>query len=418
MIHDLSSPSNCDSELQVKLEKFGWIMSEHDVERCACINLDYLGMYKFIKNVPVSYKKHTCETIPGQSNLRFCMSKSRLCYAMNDARSISIIHLTTQEKLETINMDLYMEEDGAFPLDNALQSIDNTLVFLENDLCTGLKKIHLWNLKKAEYVTELNVLGKVKIGNNFDVANVRSIFDIDHVNLAKNKLLVMLHIFDDDRVCQFLMWNLDTEDPSTSNLTHSISFEHYYHYYDVEKVYINSKFFCYTSTSHYGGLELRIFHFDDLPKFKTKALNEKYGWEAWNCFEVQLESEDSGRLAIYDKISKKARVYNLDNYDVNVEFQVDFSSIQNKISSTILMSGFFMDNIIFVNIDYEENELNFIIVTEMGDVVEGKKQNIKHSVNEDAFFYFDNFGMIMERVKMEAVHAQETPFKQIHLYHM
>jgi len=415
MIHYLSSPSNCDSELKVKLEKCGWIMSEHDVEKCSCINLN-MGLYKFIKNVPLSFEK-VCEATVLQNDLRFCVSESRLCYAMNDARSISVFHLTTQEELKTINMDLYLEEDGEIFMYNALQSIDNTLVILENshDLYSKKKKIHLWNLKNAEYVAEINVSGQAKIGYNFD---------IDHVELTKNKLLVMLHIYNDDgdSLGQFLIWNLDTEDPSTSNLTHWRTIDQNRDY--AEKVCMNSKLFCYIRDE----LELRIYHFDDLPNFKTKSLNEKEDGCAWDFLEVKLESGDSGRLAIYDGMLRKLRVYNLDDDDVDVEIQVDFSSIPNKISSTILMSGFFMDNIIFVNLDpkenkwwQQENELNFIIVTKMGDVVEGNKQKIMHSVNKDAFFYVDNFGLMMETVNLAVVNSQEFPIqfvKQIHLYHM
>ena len=187
---------------------------------------------------------------------------------------------------------------------------------------------------------------------------------------------------------------------------------------------MNSKLFCYIRDE----LELRIYHFDDLPNFKTKSLNEKEDGWAWDFLEVKLESGDSGRLAIYDGMLRKLRVYNLDDDDVDVEIQVDFSSIPNKISSTILMSGFFMDNIIFVNLDpkenkwwQQENELNFIIVTKMGDVVEGNKHKIMHSVNKDAFFYVDNFGLMMETVNLAVVNNQEFPIqfvKQIHLYHM
>jgi len=418
MIHDLSSPSNCDSELKVKLEKCGWIMSEHDVEKCSCINLN-MGLYKFIKNVPLSFEK-VCEATVLQNDLRFCVSESRLCYAMNDAKSISILHLTTQEESETINMDLYMEEDGVLSHYNALQSIDNTLVILENsnDLRSKKKKVHLWNLIKAEYVAEINVSEIVKIGYNFE---------IEHVKLTKNKLLVKLHIYNDDgdSLGQFLIWNLDTEDPSTSNLTHWRTVDQNRGFRDYAvKVYMNSKLFCYIDKEHH---QLRIFYFDDLPNFKTKALNEKEDGWAWDFLDVKLESGDSGRLAIYDGMLKKLRVYNLDNDNVDVEIQVDFSSIR-YMTSTILMSGFFMDNLIFVNLDQKErgwwyrgNELNFIIVTKMGDVVECNKHMIMHTVNKDAFFYVDNFGLMMETVNLAVVNSQEFPIqfvKQIHLYHM
>ena len=409
-------------------------MSDHDVEKCKCINLN-MGIFKFIKNVPASYKRLTFDINLGY--LRFCVSESWLCYTTEYAVSISIIPLTTQEKIETINMDFYMKEDGSFLPNNALQSIDNTLVIIEIlsnrqkkihlwNLKSNQKKIHLWNLKKSEYVVELNVSSNAKIGG-MSVAESGNNFDIEHVRLSKNKLLVMVYIYDYEDQFQFLIWNLDTEDPSTSNLTLWITLDHIGSYWKCgDNVYMNSKLFCCTYTTDYGELGLRIAHFDDLPNFKTKALmmeKEELGPDLhWDCLEVKLESGDSGRLAIFDKIFRKMRVYNLDNDDV--EIQVDLSSIPNGNISRV-MSGFFMDNVIFVNIDHQENELNFIIVTEMGDVVKGNKQKIMYSVNKDAFFYVDNFGLMMQTIdpfepfKNEIEVTQEIRFsRQIHLYHM
>ena len=115
-------------------------MSEHDVTNCKCINLQ-MGLYKFIINVPGSYKK-VCDDF-GWDNLSFCVSKSRIYYAhaMTYARSISIFHLTTQEKLETINMDYYMVGDG-YSFLNGLHSFDNTLVILENCAYDREEKIY------------------------------------------------------------------------------------------------------------------------------------------------------------------------------------------------------------------------------------------------------------------------------------
>ena len=57
-VHDFMSRriSNVDSDLRDKLEKCGWIMSEHDVERCSCIDL-YSSLFKFIGNVPMSCRE-------------------------------------------------------------------------------------------------------------------------------------------------------------------------------------------------------------------------------------------------------------------------------------------------------------------------------------------------------------------------
>ena len=115
-------------------------------------------------------------------------------------------------------------------------------------------------------------------------------------------------------------------------------------------------------------LELRIYRFDDLPNFKTKALDDENSCFWDSVKKVKLESGDSGRLAIYNEKFKKIRVYNLDNGD-DVEIQVDLSSFL-KYFSTIVMLGFFMDNIILVQLDHQENEFNFIIVTVVGDVVD------------------------------------------------
>jgi len=397
MIHALSFPSNCDSELQDKLEKCGWIMSEHDVTNCKCINLK-MGLYKFIINVPGSYKK-VCDDF-GWDNLSFCVSKSRIYYAhaMTGARSISIFHPTNQEKLDTINMDFYLEEDCYFPL-IGLHSFDNTLVVLEDS--STIKKIHLWNLQKIEYVVELNISEKAKSGYNFY---------IEQVKITKNKLLVMLRIDDDDELDQFLIWNLDTEDPATSNLSHWTTIDHYDNGCDAE-VYMNSKLFCFFSRPSYDKRELRIFRFDELPNFKTKAFDDEEDFLSWDFDnQVKLQSGDSGRLAVYDEKFDKLRVYNLDN-GVDVEIQVDLSRIQKMFSCVIL--GFFMDNIILVHLDHQENEFNFIIVTEVGDVVESNNQKIMHYGMKDAFLDVDNFAMMMYSNLTEDVLGH-----QIHLYYM
>ena len=41
VIHDFTSrpASKCDSNLQTKLEKCGWIFGDHDLENCKCIEL-------------------------------------------------------------------------------------------------------------------------------------------------------------------------------------------------------------------------------------------------------------------------------------------------------------------------------------------------------------------------------------------
>jgi len=399
MIHALSFPSNFDSELQDKLEKCGWITSEHDVTKCKCINLK-MGLYKFIKNVPGSYIK-LGETFSFYVNkFCFCVSKSRICYAMKDARSISNIQLTTQEKLESINMDYYMVGDG-YSFLNGLHSFDNTLVILENCAYDREEKIHLWNLQKNEYVVDLNISEKAKSGYNFY---------IEQVKITKNKLLVMLRIDDDDELDQFLIWNLDTEDPATSNLSHWTTIDHYDNGCDAE-VYMNSKLFCFFSRPSYDKRELRIFRFDELPNFKTKAFDDEEDFLSWDFDnQVKLQSGDSGRLAVYDEKFDKLRVYNLDN-GVDVEIQVDLSRIQKMFSCVIL--GFFMDNIILVHLDHQENEFNFIIVTEVGDVVESNNQKIMHYGMKDAFLDVDNFAMMMYSNLTEDVLGH-----QIHLYYM
>jgi len=412
MIHALSFPSNFDSELQDKLEKCGWITSEHDVTKCKCINLK-MGLYKFIRNVPGSYIK-VGETFCVSNKFCFSVSKSRICYTMKDARRISIIHLTNQERLKTINMGFHMEQNGLSFL-NGLHLFDNTLVILENCPYDEEVKIHLLNLHTNECVVELNISEKAKSGYNVG---------IKHVKLTKNKLLVALNIFDRCSY-QFLIWNLDTEDPSTSNFSHLATIDHYDQYlidhYDqyldyvaADEVYMNFKLFCFFSCPSYDKLELRVYRFDEIPNFKTIALDHEDTW-SWKFIEVKLESGDSGRLAIYDKKFKKIRVYNLDN-DVDVEIQVDLSSFQNKLFPTIEMLGFFMNNIIFVRLDHQL--INFIIVTEVGDVVNGKTQKIMHHANQDTFFDGDTFGMMMYSSKMEDVHLSLELSQQIHLYYM
>ena len=100
-----------------KLEKCGWTLSDHDMETCNCISLN-LGLFKFIKNVPVSCRK-ICESSTElicyrlNDDIRFCTSESRLCYVVGDSRCITVNDLN-QNKSETIMSDsMHLEMSGA-----------------------------------------------------------------------------------------------------------------------------------------------------------------------------------------------------------------------------------------------------------------------------------------------------------------
>jgi len=417
IIHDLTAPKNCNSELQDKLGKCGWFMTDHDVEKCNCISLN-LGLFKFIKNVPVSCRK-VCESFNFLSDgIRYFASKSRIVYCVDsDHKSISVDSLT-RNKAETINMESFFEEDSVLDQDG-LMLIDNTLLILEAANIDGfyrIKKIHLWDVVKAEYVTELNISEKVKIGG-IAVAENGSNFAIQRVEITKNKLLVLIkNILPFGRgpfIQQTLIWKFDTEDPSAGNINFWTTIEHEREEI-VFEVYMNSKIFCYPFYDRDYGAKLKVFYFDDLPNSSTKSIDEMK--VDLDDLSIKLEPGDSNRLAVYDKRYKKLRVFHLDidESDEYLKIVIDFGSIPNKELSTRKLSGFLMGNIILVHL--VNHDLSFIIVTKDGNVIEGNTQKILHHVDKDSYFDVDSFGMIVFSAKRDFQSWRYT--QQLHLYNL
>ena len=82
VIHDYTSTStsSCDPDLQEKLKKCGWIMNEHDVEKCQCIELN-TGLLKYITSEFLSCRVLSLNTDRLVSkNKPICISNNKLCY--------------------------------------------------------------------------------------------------------------------------------------------------------------------------------------------------------------------------------------------------------------------------------------------------------------------------------------------------
>ena len=198
VIHSLTSvsTSNCDANVKEKLEKCGWILGSHDVERCNCIELN-LSLYKFIGDVPFACS----ELLPTRfsaDNKGFLLSKHKvLLHSDIYGKGFSIFDLS-QEKMEQnelqtshqVNMRgiwfdvvekiisvgvqnqtlvIAMEEQFAASEAEMRRALMNKFGFNVNldgfhdDYCRmsyegfSRKKIVVWNHETLEFITELNI---------------------------------------------------------------------------------------------------------------------------------------------------------------------------------------------------------------------------------------------------------------------
>ena len=212
VIHNLSSLESSVTEdpvLMNKLEKCGLILREHDVENCRCIEVN-VGLFRFIGNPD---NQMVCEELENRYlaendyiGFRNVVSKSKLCVATNysspineDTNMVYITDLTeTEERIEPIEIKIHEEikENDAL-YDMELFACDNTLVILRDceeemisDETILYKKIHLWNLKSLDHVSDFNFVDVVKhdSGNNGDITFV----GVDWLNVRDYKLAVKL----------------------------------------------------------------------------------------------------------------------------------------------------------------------------------------------------------------------------------
>jgi len=399
VVHDITNPSNCDSELHDKLEKCGWIMNEHDVERCKCIDLN-LGLLKFIGNNSLSYKDVLHSADP-YHDVCYAMAKDKLFATRgwgDEVVQVEVLHLTQDVKSGNLHLDMYMEnyEEKEFERRIKFCAFDNTLAISEahehlidiygedgfegydsesdySSLVTGeianLKKLHLWNLETLKYVSVLNITERVmtELDQGFKDEDENGIkIEIKDILLSKDKLGVHLRISSSQKFQDYTqIWKIDTSNPSSENISYWTTIKH--DQTTDKKLLMNSKFLCTVAVVHSlvsSEVKLNIYRFDNLTEYSTKVLATM---PRKTKFDIKLEQGVSHKLAIFERQRRILHIYELDNLARHI-------TIRLTNNCKIQMSNFFMGKIMLLKRNpSKKREFQFLIVTESGDVIDGNK---------------------------------------------
>jgi len=433
-IHDFMTPSKCDQELKDKLEKCGWIMSEHNIEKCKCIELKS-SLFKYIGNVSQSYKEvhgsYRC-IYDYYGRMEFAISKSKLCIASDGGHShtMSVIDLV-QDHSETVELSMYMEEHEFF-FERAIwmKGFGNTLALLESYhddylgeddddyeeklFISNTRKIHLWNLNTFEHVSELNISDQAihDVFEDYSEDELRFEIGIDSIVMSDANLAVNLTIEPQNRnIYQTQIWNLDTSNPSNENISYwtTIKPGRIESEFSEKRVYMNSKFLCKTVTNYTSEeYKLQIFNFDDLSGYSTKVFGKFVsGKEIRKSYAILLEPGASNKIAIFDRKQNIINIYKLDGDE---QIQVQLLEMAVDESLTHKVSNFINGKIVLLWAN--DREYQFTIVTEDGYVVNGNKQQFRHYVDKYAWFEVADNGMVV--LTDAAVESTEEKF---YLYH-
>jgi len=444
--HDVMTPTNCDQHMKDKLEKCGWIMSEHNVEHCKCIELR-LGLYKYIGNISMSCKEKyedMKETEDPYYGMDYGLSKSKLCIVSNAdddySRTMSVNDLV-HDKSEAIELEMYLEEHRAFDRGIGVYAYGNTLAVLESYhehilffvfgreydneekmKIANTKKVHLWNLNSLDHVFEFSITDHAKDYfmedyNPDDEFNFE--ITVGSISMSVDKLAVNLTIAYQERnstgefgrkdsIDHIQIWKIDTSDPSNENISYLTTIESDM----VKRVHLNSKFLCTTHGTYFSNekFELGIYNLDDLDDvdYSSKVFGkatcikdpEKY-------YHIMLYPGDSNKIAVVNKRSKILKIYKLDGEE---KILVQLSEMIADESLKFQAANFIMGKIVLLWAN--DREFKFLIVTEDGHVIDGNKQEFRHFVDKRAVFHVEVDGMLVI-----ADTDNEGLKEKIYLYH-
>merc|ERR1719300_996893 len=158
---------------------------------------------------------------------------------------------------------------------------------------------------------------------------------------------------------------------------------------------MNSKFLCIVSTDfepdEYNEYKLNIYNFESL-SFDTKVIGlEEYTQpRERDPFDIVLEAGTSSKIAVLDK---RCNTLNIHKLDGDEKIQVELSNIPVDVSVKLKVGSFIMGNIVCLFV--KENEFQFIIVTDHGEVIDGKKQKMSHYVDKYSGYRVGIDGMLV-----------------------
>jgi len=399
VIHNYTSPpSNMDSDLQEKLEKCGWIMSEHDIEKCKCIELN-TSLLKFIGNRELSFRVLCQLESELNDDILFGRSGSKLCFISKSGESISVLD-ATKEKAVKVNQwnwggfsDLnVIERDPRKKKDILKRQLyikDNTLMLVDAYLQPFVFiviRVHMWNLNTLQYVTELDYHDEDKFVGltseeyavlasssvNATVVRVEPAFGANE--LALN---IMFSIGDLTKY-QTQIWKFDPAAPSSEEITYLSTIEQDFEYPDYEQVYsmiINSKLLCIAIHSTIeDNVVLYVYSRDDPNHHTTMiAMEETPENEIPSCVLI-FESEVSNKIACLDEKNNILQVYKFDDVS-SLCFKIDLNQFVANNPRKLSHMVFLMGKLVIVIPTAIGGQFQCIIVKEDGEVIEGKKQN-------------------------------------------
>jgi len=300
----------------------------------------------------------------------------------------------------------------------------------------NLKKLHLLNLEKMEYISELNLTNQVMIDLQNDAIHYESFEDKvivnDGIMMTGDTISVPVKLFmtDDAEFNPSLVysqiWKLDTSDASSDyNIRYLTTIKHTK---EDPTIYMNSKFLCDVFFSFSSSeMKLNVYHLDDLSRsYSSTVISETttHNYKGW--FSISLESGMSNRIAFFDRRRWILKVYNLDDANGHV-LQVNFMNIYSKVG--LIMANFFMGKIVFIKLSWGEEysvcDFQFLFVTEVGDLIESKIQRLPTTITMfkgSSSFYIDDDGMLLYTESGWKIEDDEpshlTNIQQLHWFHL
>jgi len=383
IVHDFTSRriSNVDSDLRDKLEKCGWIMSEHDVERCSCIELNS-SLFKFIGNVPLSCRELFSTSANFYMQPIYALSKSKLFFS-NDFNVVKVFDL----KQKTMEPTEPWKGLWRCTKIEAMHSHDKTLALIEGDHYT-LKKICILNHETSQFVHCLNE-NSFKRAMGLTQKDVYVGVRVLKIAMAEDKLAVLLVIEHGGSVsCQTQIWKLDTADPSTTNIRYWKTIEHdlnidtstYMFKCNMNsKLLMNSKLFCFANINlEQKKLVLNVLLFDDRSRQTVTVFEDVKGFSSIDhLFDVIIDDRCSKRVSVFDKTSFILRVFDFDAADVRC-LEVNLSQY-GKDSDGMLLKRFMMGKVMLLL--RSDGKFKCILVTEDGVVIEGIEQQLQNEIH-------------------------------------
>jgi len=416
VIHKLTNipATKSTPALQYKIKKCGWILEDHDVENCKCIELNTY-LFKFIDNKSFS----SCELFKGRTrNERYCFTilKTKFFFC-NKENNISIIDLSQpcSERTDLFEQSEFSEsEQMRRNLFSVRQKVtlmlahDKTLVTaidewydssLKNEYHEWLqgntfdfeshsdseekedimyyreRRIIIWNHETLHYVCGVKVLEKLNefTSHNSDGED----FEVQHFAMAGGKLVVNIAVTYEDlprlKRDYTQIWKLDTENPSLDNLHYLTTIDHDWREDEgyVIDMFLNSKILGFAIHKHNEEILLSVFVFinDDVSYRASTVVGE-----ILDC-DILFDANFSNNFAVFNNKRNLLNVYKFDGTSLGINLVIDLSNIVCKDSDDLLIANYMMGKIMLFH--KSDSQFQSIIVNEDGEVIEGTRQTFQ-----------------------------------------